>query len=87
MKNRLGKFWALGFLVVLIIIAIMLNSCAPPPENITTTNSSDSGNKNMKLIGQDEKSGIGVYKVTDGSTVCYIAVNMLRYNPASIFCK
>jgi hypothetical protein len=68
-------------------MAVVLNSCAPAPENTNVIDSSDSESKNMKLLGQDNESGIGVYKVVDGTTVCYVTVNMLRYYPASIFCK
>lgn len=86
MKNNLGKFLVLGFVIVLLAIAGILNSCAVPTDT-NVINSSDFEGKAMKLVGQDSESGIGVYKVVDGSTVCYVAVNMLRYYEASIFCK
>lgn len=71
MKSRLILF--------IFIVIILLVACVPVGEVSTPSQAG-----NMKLLAQEDE--VQIWKLVDMSTVCYITINSMSYEPAGIFC-
>jgi hypothetical protein len=90
MNRNLGRFFLVGFVVVMLIMVALLNSCAMATDvngqPILPNTTPQPVGKEMILVGQHRD--VQVYKMIDNMTevTCYVTISTQQIQESSIFC-